>query len=200
MPVSIVKSLLCASILMLGATAANAQYKIPEADWDKLAASLSKENWKSAEQISLGYLGRFKPKQDTTTEAAIVRYMYLRSVAARLAAKEYTPAVALAKVKGFTGKQVITPSLNFKAAGMFNFIKVSDDKKALFLCAANEAATQIHSFETYYLQDSTMMEQVSELEGQNIRLMGTIKTIKTGGMAMPHFEIALKNTEVSISQ
>ena len=192
---SLIGSLACVACLFF-AVAAHAQDKVSDKDFGALIEPLSKENWKSAETISLSYLGRFKGKEDTADQAAILRYMYIRCVGARLAAKQYTPAVALAKVKRYTGKKIITPVLQYKSHGVFNLITLNDDSTALFLCGANIAGTQIQTFEHYTLNDTAALAHVGELEGHNIRMFARIKTITTAGVTMPRFEIALDNTDI----
>ncbi len=179
----------------------SAQSKITEPEWNKLTKALSEEHWKEAEPIAANYLARFKGQEDTLNAAAIIRYMYLRCVAARLANKEYTPTAALTKVKKLYGKDVISPVLKFKQDGIFNFIKIGEDKQSLFLCGANDAATQIHTFETYNVsEDTTLTNRLPNLEGHYVRLLGTIKEIKNGGVAMPHLEILLINTLISVEE
>ena len=175
-----------------------AQPRMTDSDWAAVITPLSNEDWKSAEKISLSYLNRFKGADDTSYAADILRYMYIRCVGARLAAKEYTPQAALAKVKAFKGKSVITPSLEYKKEGIFNYVTRSDEKKELFVCAANADGTAIFCFEHYAVADTSIFDYADKLEGKKMKMLARIDNIKTGGVTMPHFDISFKNADVSL--
>ena len=185
--------IVCFCIISINIYCQENKKEITGEEWDKLIQLLSTEKWSDAEKLSLKYLNKFNDKDDSLADPAIVRYMYIRCVAARLAEKEYSPEKALDKVKDFTGKTIVTPPRTFRTEGIFNFYKLTDDKKALFLCASNKEKITIQAFETFEMADTTLLNDVSDLEGKDLRLGAFIKSIKTGGVTMPHFEIVFEN-------
>lgn len=187
-------------LFIVSSLCAAGQQKITKEEWGRLIQSLEAENWLSSESLSSAYLARYTDSTDTTGVAATVRYMYIRSVAARLAAKQYTQEEALKKVKSMQGKEVLTPVLQFKAKGMFNLVKLSEDSLSLFICGANSNATEIHTFEIYEPADPVIMLHATELEDKHVRLYARIATIKSGGVAFPHLELCLTNTEVYVDE
>ena len=187
-------------VFLLASTRVGAQPRMSDSDWAAVIKPLSIEDWKSAEKISLSYLSKFKGGDDTSYAADIIRYMYIRCIGARLAAKEYTPQAALAKVKSFKGKSVITPSLQYKKDGIFNYVSKGDGKKEFFVCAANADGTAIFCFEHYNVDDTTIFDYADKLEGKKLKMLARIDNIKTGGVTMPHFDISFNNTDVSVDE
>jgi len=185
--------IVCFCIISINIYCQENKKEITGEEWGKLIQLLDNEKWSDAEKLSLKYLNKFNDKDDSLADPAIVRYMYIRCVAARLAEKEYSPEKALDKVKDFTGKTIVTPPRTFRTEGIFNFYKLTDDKKALFLCASNKEKITIQAFETFEMADTTLLNDVSDLEGKDLRLGAFIKSIKTGGVTMPHFEIVFEN-------
>jgi hypothetical protein len=170
--------------------------KITEADWNKIIPHLVNEEWADAEKISLQYLNRFKGDDVMSDEAGIVRYMYLKCVSALLGDKAIDKEQAMKKLKGFEGKNVITPFNSFKVKGMFNYLKMAEDGKAWWKCSANNEATVIHAFETYQMSDKTTIEKPEQYEGKEIRLSAIIKEITAGGTVMPRLNILFTATEI----
>jgi hypothetical protein len=186
---------------VLCCTIACAQQKVSEADWSKLMTALQKENWSSVEQMSATYLQRYNGLEDTTPATPTLRYMLLRSVAGQLAAKKYTPEQALGKVQNLKGQGVLTPTLTFRSKGMFNIVKLADNGKALFICGANNKATEIHTFEYYSPSDTAIMGSIgTALEEQPVRLYAIVTDIKTAGVTFPHLEVRLADTELFINK
>jgi hypothetical protein len=163
--------------------------KISEKEWDKIIQLLTKENWADAEKLSLKYLGKFSEKDDSLAEPAILRYMYIRCVAARLGEKEYSKEDAVKKTEPFIGKSIITPPKEFFKKCLFNCFQLSDDKKNFSSCASNTSMTVIQIFETYIPADTNLVKNTDSLENKQLRLAAFIKEIKAGGFAMLRLEI-----------
>lgn len=169
-------------------------------EWNKLIEQLTNENWTKAEKLCLKYLGKFSEKNDTLDDAAIVRYMYVRCIGAKLGEKAYTKEQALKKLNKQIGKPIITPPKSFLANGMFNCFKVAENNKDLFSCSSNNQMTIIQIFETYELADTTIISNPTELEGKKIRVGGIIKIVEAGGMMMPRLDIIFEKAFVWYSE
>lgn len=129
-------------------------------------------------------------------DAGIIRYMYLKSVGGLLGEKEISKEEALKKLKGFEGKNIITPMNMFKNDAMFNYLKLNDDGNAWWKCSANNAATIIHMFETFEVSDKDMIDNYQQFEGMNIRVFAIIKSIEAAGSAMPRLDVTYSETDI----
>jgi len=176
--------------------AQNVKPLVSEEDWNKIIPFLSEEQWDNAEKLAHAYLDRFKGKEKMTDEAGIVRYMYLKSVAALLGNKTIDKETALKKLKGFEGQNIITPFIIFKKDGMFNYLTISEEGDNWFQCSANNDATEIHMFETFQMSDRNLLSNPEASEGKKYRLMATIKSIEANGFAMPRLDLLYSTTEI----
>ena len=195
---SLLKPLLLLTIFMFTTTlfAQDDKNLVTEADWNKIIPFLSGEQWKDAEKMARTYLNRFKGKDEMSDEAGIVRYMYLKSVGALLGDKVIDKEAALKKLKGFEGKNVITPFITFKNEGMFNYLKLSDEGDNWFQCSANNEATTIHMFETFEMSDKNLVTNPALSEGKQFRLSAIIKSIEANGFTMPRLDVTYSATEI----
>lgn len=186
------------SLLLIPAlsNAQDALALITEEDYNRIIPHLMKEDWKESEKISRELLDRFKGDSEMSEDAGIIRYMYLKSVGGLLGEKEIDKAGALKKLKGFEGKNIITPMNMFKNEGMFNYLKLNDDGNAWWKCSANNSATIIHIFETFEVADKDMINNYQKFEGKNLRVFAIIKSIAAGGSAMPRLDVIFTETEV----
>ncbi len=190
----------CIALLLLAmAVAGTAQPKVSAAGWDSLVTALRSENWKTVEQLSSTYLLRY-PDSDTTAETPTLRYMLLRGIAGQLATKKYSAEQAMNKALPLKGKSVLTPTLTFCSKGIFNTVKLADNGMALFICGANNKATEIHTFEYYTPTDTAIMSSIGALEEKPVRLYAIITDIKTTGVTFPHLEVMLAETEVLLDK
>ncbi len=169
---------------------------ITEEDYNRIIPFLIKEDWKEAEKISLEFLDRFKGKDQMSDDAGIVRYMYLKCVSGLLGDKEIDKDEALKKLKGFEGKNIITPYNMFKNGGMFNFLTLNEEGNAWWKCSANDNATVIHAFETFEAADKEMIDNYQQFEGKNVRLSAIIKSIGASGYTMPRLDVTFSNTDI----
>lgn len=186
-------------LFLIQAVTVAAQPKVSAAGWDSLVTALRTENWKTVEQLSSTYLQRYADN-DTTAETPTLRYMLLRGIAGQLATKKYTAEQAINKTSLLKGKSVLTPTLTFRSKGMFNIVKLADNGMALFICGANNKATEIHTFEYYNPSDTSIMSAISALEKKPVRLYAVITDIKTAGVTFPHLEVMLGETEVLLDK
>jgi hypothetical protein len=184
------------SVLQISTYCQNNNPSVSNDEWNKLIEQLTNENWTKAEKLCLKYLDKFSEKNDTLDDAAIVRYMYLRCIGAKLGEKTYTKEQALKKMNKQIGKPIITPPKSFLMNGMFNCFKVAENNKDLFSCSSNNQMTIIQIFETYKLADTTIISNPSELEGKKIRVGGIIKIVEAGGMMMPRLDIIIEKAFV----
>lgn len=171
---------------------------LAEADWQKIIPHLQNEQWGEVEKISGDYLKKFKKSNEDTDEAAIVRYMYLCSVAGQLGDKQIDKDEALKKVKGLKGKTIVTPVCTFKKKGLFNFFSYSEEQKKWNKCFANKTNTAIYLFEYYDMKDKDLLkeENMNQIEGKNLRLSGTIKDITAEGYAMPRLKVDFADADI----
>ena len=169
---------------------------LTEADWNKLIPYLSQEKWADAEKLTRKYLNIFKGDAIMSDEAGIVRYMYLKSVAAQVGDKIIDKEAGIKKLKGLEGKNIITPLMIFKNDGMFNYLKLSEEGDNWFQCSANSEATNIHMFETYQMSDKNLITNAKAYEGKKVRLSAIIKSITANGFTMPRFDVVYSATEI----
>ncbi|AWH85622.1 hypothetical protein HYN59_11120 [Flavobacterium album] len=169
---------------------------ITEDDYNRIIPFLIKEDWKETEKISLEFLKRFKGANEMSDDAGIIRYMYLTSVSGLLGNKEIDKEAALKKLKGFEGKNVITPYNMFKKGGMFNYFSLDEESKNWLKCSANDKATTIYAFETFEMADQDMVTNYQQFEGRNMRVSAIIKSIGASGYTMPRLDIRFTNTDI----
>ncbi len=172
-----------------GARAQNIENKVSNDDWNNIITLLSNEKWVDAEKLSDKFLARYTDNDDSLAEPAILRYMNLRCVAARLSEHEYSKEKAMKKVEKFIGKTIITPPRPFYPKCIFNCLQLSENKKNLFSCSSNTDKTTIQIFETYIMADTNITKDTSALIDKKLRIGAIIKDIKTGGEMMPRFDI-----------
>jgi hypothetical protein len=173
----------------------NSEEKISDTEWDNLINLLIKENWSGAEKLSAQYLKKFSAKDDSPAQPAIVRYMYLTSVAAQLGEKQYCKEKALKKTRDLVGKTIITPTKEFLPNGIFNCFSLSSDSTCFFSCSSNEDMTVIQMFEKYEMADSNTLTKAlnSEYDNKKLRIGAVIKEINAGGYTMPRLELVFKD-------
>jgi hypothetical protein len=147
------------------------------------------EKWSAAEKLCLKFLDRYTYADDSLAEPAILRYMYLRCVGAKLGDKVYSKEEALQKVNNQISRPILTPPKPFYSNGMFNCFTLADNNTDFFSCASNNSMTVIQIFETYTLDDPTLINDTASLEGKNIRMGAFVKEIKAEGYSMPRLEI-----------
>lgn len=184
-------------ILSINICNLNAQNQsVTDKEWNTLIQELQNEKWSSAEKLSLNYLKRFSENDDSTTAPAVLRYMYLRSVAAKLSEKQYSKEVTLKLVKKFTGKFIATPPKEFIPKGMFNCFTLNDDSTQLYSCSSNKNMTYIQIFEYYQMShpEEIKSAKAGEFNHKNLRIIARIKEIKAGGMAMPRLDIVFSDS------
>ncbi|MEI6852177.1 MAG: hypothetical protein WCL06_05010 [Bacteroidota bacterium] len=169
--------------------------KISDKEWDKLVDLLVKENWSGAEKLSLSYLNKFDEKDDSLAAPAIIRYMYVRCVAAKLGEKEYSKEQALAKTEKLVGTTIITPPKEFIPNGLFNCFSLNHDSTQFYSCSSNESMTVIQIFERYEMLDSDCIRKAinNEYNNKTLRIGAVIKEITAGGYMMPRLEIIFKD-------
>jgi len=165
-------------------------------DWNSVIPYLVDEDWINAEKVSGELLKRFKGDDEMLDEAGIVRYMYINAAGGLVGSKEIEKEDALEKLKGLEGKVIVTPFNMYKKGGMFNYLTLSEDGKNWSKCVANDAATEIHIFEIFEMDDKLLIDNATQYEGKTMRMIALIKEIKTGGYAMPRLEITYKSTEI----
>ena len=167
---------------------------ITENDWNKIIGYLSKEDWTNAEKLSLNYIKRYPAKSDSIAAPAILRYMYLRCVGAKLGEKQYSKEEALQKVKNMIGKPIITPPKPYYNECTFNCFQLSEEKNSLYSCSSNQAMTVIQIFENFFMEDEAVIKNADSLLNKNLRLAGIIKDIKAEGYAMPRLRIEFEKS------
>lgn len=96
--------------------------KVTDKEWGQLIQYLEKENHTESMKLSEKFLQRFNKMEDTTYEAANLRYMYLYSVSGLLSNKTITKEEGEEKLKPLLNKVFITPGRQFRQNGIFNFI------------------------------------------------------------------------------
>jgi len=185
--------LLLVSILSFNVVFGQSQDSLSKKEWGKIVTLLSGEKWHDAEKLTGKYLKRFDHKNDSLADPAILRYMYLRCIAAQFGEKTYDKETALKKVDSLKGKSVITPPLIFNQKRMFNGLALSDDKKSFFSCASNNSMTIIQEFENYYFSDSTTVSRSESLTDKSLRIGCFIKSIDAEGFTMPRFKVVFEN-------
>jgi hypothetical protein len=97
-----------------------AQRRIQDTEWEKLIGYLSKENHEKSKEMSFKLLQRFTAEDDTTYEAANLRYMYLFSISGLISRHELEKEEGAKLVETLVGKKFITPSKEFRKNCIFN--------------------------------------------------------------------------------
>ncbi|MCX6352930.1 MAG: hypothetical protein NTX03_13895 [Bacteroidetes bacterium] len=167
--------------------------KMSGGDWDKIIQLLTSEKWDDAEKTSLKFLNKFDKNDDSSSEPAILRYMYLSCVAAKVGEKIYSKEEGEKKAKKLIGKHIITPPREFNEKRIFNGFKLTEDKKSFWSCSSNNTMTIIRIFETYEMRDSNDTKNTFLLENKKIRLGATIKEVRSEGQTMPRLHITFEN-------
>ena len=175
----------------VGVYSQQAEYHLSQKDWNDIIVVLTAEKWGEAEKLSAKFMKKFN--DDNSDDAAILRYMYIRSVSAQLGDHKYSKAAALKKVNGMVGKLMITPPREFNPKRMFNGLKVSEDGDSFITCSSNSDMTVIHCFEYYFFKDPSIVKSPENYTGKSLRLAAYIKSIDAAGDSMPRFEINLEN-------
>ena len=108
-----------------------AQRRVQDTEWQKLIGYLSKENHEKSKELSFKLLQRFTAEDDTTYEAANLRYMYLFSISGLVSRHELGKEEGAELLKPLLGKNFITPSKEFRKNCMFNcfFWKEYEEKE-----------------------------------------------------------------------
>lgn len=183
---------------------------LTQADWEALIPHLEAEEWDEAEKLTEGFLKRFDGGMEMSDEAGIVRYMYLASIAAQVGDKEVSKEDALKKLKGFEGKNVITPFIMYKKDGMFNYFQMVEEgeideegnegekKKQWLHCLSNSSATVIQMFDRFEMADPALLEEevLERLEGKALRVTAKIKEIKADGYTMPRLQVQYTDADI----
>mgnify|MGYP000855908383 CR=1 FL=1 len=164
-------------------------------DWNTILPAINNSKWEEAEKITFEILNRFKSENEMSDEAGIIRYMYIRCIAAQIGEKIYEKEEGLKKLNGFEGKNIITPPIMFKAKGMFNYFSLPSegDAQVWRQCCTNKNATVLYSFEAYEPKDISLIKDSNKYEGKYLRLSAVIKEINVGGSAMPRLDIVFKD-------
>lgn len=171
--------------------AQNRSNELTDQDWDKIIGYLSEEKWDKAENFTYKLLEKFSDN-DSLADPAILRYMYLRCVAAQLGEKKYSKEAALKKVKDLVGKPIITPPLEFKTDRIFNGLQLAEDSLSWFSCASNNSMTVIQCFEYYSFEDKEIIKNSALYEGKKLRIGAYIKEIEAEGYTMPRFRVVFE--------
>lgn len=165
---------------------------------DDLIEALKKEQWNTSAEISLKML-----QQNTDSvnadQPAMLRYMYIKSVAGLLNQKVITKDEALEKVKSFqTLRLILAGHPILKKCGQ-NCIQLSADKpNTLFTNATNVKGTEIHSFEYVLFNQDITPKDMEEIEGKTGRLEGILKSVEVEGNFLPRFRLTLVNGELMV--
>jgi hypothetical protein len=173
--------------------AQKSSYELTDQDWDNIIGYLSQEKWNKAESVTHKLLEKFSDT-DTLADPAILRYMYLRCVAAQLGEKKYSKETALKKVKGLVGKPIITPPLEFKTDRIFNGLQLAEDSLSWYSCASNNTMTVIQCFEYYSFEDSDIVKNSALYNGKKLRIGAYIKEIEAEGYSMPRFRVVFEKS------
>lgn len=171
-----------------------ASYVLSEKDWTGLISLLNHEKWPAAEKRSAKLLG--KCKNDSLADPAILRYMYIRCVAAQLGENKYSKSVALQKVNPLIGQTVLTPPREFNPKRMFNGFKLSEEHNSFMTCSSNREMTTIQSFEYFFFADPEVVEASERYTGKNLRIGAFIRSIEANGDTMPRLDIVFENAFV----
>ena len=167
--------------------------------FDDVIKALNAEEWSRSADLFLKLLNQ-KSVQDDTDEVAMLRYMYIKSVAGLLNQKVFTKEEALSRVKSFENKKLVLaghPILKGKRKS--NCIQLASDKpNTLFTTATNSAGTEIHAFEYVMLKPKIEAEDMEKLEGKNGRLSGTLESIQVEGNFLPRFKLILVDGDLEI--
>lgn len=171
---------------------------ISESEWQKIIAELQKENWADTEKLSAIYLKKIPKNKETADEAAVLRYMYLSSVAGQLGEKTISKEEAVKRTKSIVGKTFITPQITFRQKGMFNFFRFSEEENKWSKCFANTDNTFIYMFEYYDMANKDLIagDFLKEADGKNFRLTGKIESIAAEGSAMPRLKVNFSEVDI----
>lgn len=171
-----------------------------ESEFTRLITYLEGEDWKPALALSDSILQRF-PAQDTGfSEASLIRYAHLKSVAGLLAQKDLDLADAEKKAKRHLGNWLVHPSHPVRDERcLFNCVTLDKEKpNTLSICAANRNATEIHMFESVHLDFPFTQDDIKELAGKFVRVGGQLKSVKAEGSAMWRFRVEYEHGELFI--
>jgi hypothetical protein len=129
--------------------------EISEADWKNLVNVVAKEDWKTAENLSLDYLKKL-PKENLKRQIAQLNYIYIFALEGEVSKGDLEFDDFEEILKNFIGKEFLMPSRQILAncKKVLNYICPSENESgSLFISATNSSATVIHSFEYYQLNE-----------------------------------------------
>jgi hypothetical protein len=138
-----------------------ATVEIPENDWYLLNVSVSAEDWKKVEQITLEYLKKL-PSENSKKQVAQLRYIYIFALQGQVANGDLDFEKLDEILQTFIGKDFLMPSrqISKSCKNILNYICPSENKEnSLWIAATNSKGTVIHSFEYFQLNETFDIEK-----------------------------------------
>ena len=173
-------------------TKANAQ-RLTEKDWNILIEYLDSEDWENSSKISGIYLGMMQDDTAFVNEAAILRYMFITSLAGLMNNKKLTKDEAIKKVNDMEGYPIFSPVRPVKKKAGFNSFYLGEGSDSTIHCTnSNKKNTAIFSFDVVYLSKKITGTELDKHEGQPARVGGYIEKISIEGISLPRFRLIIK--------
>lgn len=147
--------------------------EISQADWNILVNAIAKEDWKTAETLSLDYLKKL-PKENGKKQIAQLNYLYIFALEGEVSKGDLDFEDFEETLKNFLGKEFLMPSRQILASckKALNYICPSENEKgSILVSATNSSSTVIHSFEYYQLNEPL---EINKLSSRMAFLSGTL--------------------------
>jgi hypothetical protein len=168
--------LLCAFVMTGLAGAPLALGDTTDQQWKELLVAAQGGNWTDAVKLSTQYLKEMKDDDDRLPR---LRYIYLYSAAGAVSEGKMSYGQLEENLKDFIGKRVVLPYHPIADAedkGALSVIRASGGKNdRLFVAAANESGTTVHSFEYIQLKEPFNLKGH---EGELATISGVIDSIE----------------------
>lgn len=178
--------------LIVSVFATDAQSLISNSEWQNIINYLNNEQWEKANQLSRSYLQKIPKDKINESDAAILRYMYIRSESGLMNLDKVTQKQAFDHIKGFVGLNLILPGHPIALKEGFNSIEMLNNKAdTLIVTATNKAATDILSFEYIILDKPFTVAEFMSYIDKICAISGRLKSIKIEGHILPRFNMII---------
>lgn len=153
--------------------------EIPADEWGEIVKTLEAENWNKSSMLTSTAIKKLKADNEKK-QLARLRYLYIYSLAGKIAQKTM-PAAELERIsQAFIGQDFLMPSRQVLSdcTEKVNYVcAVKADDSSLRVTATNKAATAIHSFEYVKLSEKF---DVASNNDKKAFLGGKLKKLEIG--------------------
>ncbi len=170
--------------------------QINKQEWAQMIDLLQNEKWQDADKMVTECLNRISPLKNLNSDASILRYMLITSVAGELSNGIIDNTEALKRLKGLEGQEIITPTLTFKSKGILNVLMISDNGKSWMKDTTNTEANTMMLSEIFEVATPDMLNNTTRFNNKQFRLKAVIKNIKADRNNKKYLTIDYTDTDI----